>query len=227
MIKLSLVVALIFTACSEQKIEQNFNEKELIKEKCASCHNLDMPPSISETELAPPMMAVAFHVKNFVKPSDESQRISSAINFVVDYVRNPSIKKSFCDKDSLKRYGVMPSQKNNISKDELKAVATYIFDYFTQENLSKIQKEQLKYDALPKGEKIALKNRCLGCHKKDIDTVGPSLKHMAKIDKQRIKISIINGSKNRWEKSHGAMMPSFKNIEKDNLDILIKWILNR
>jgi len=231
MIKLifGVSIVILFTACLENKPTKNYDSKKLTEQKCSSCHNLNMPPIISDNELAPPMMAVAFHVKNFVKPSDESQRISKAISFVVDYVQYPALEKSFCDKDSLKRYGLMPSQKDNITVEETKAVATYIFQHFTQENLSIMQEEKEKYDALSPAKKIALKNGCLGCHKIDKKVVGPAFKDIAKKYKDsntKIKDSIKNGSNGKWDNSNGAMMPSFKNIPDKELEILSRWILN-
>ena len=93
--------------------------------------------------------------------------IAMAIYFLI----NPSYEKSFCDKKSLERYGLMPSQKGEVTKDEAKAIAEYMFSHFTQENLSQIQKAQAKFDKLPAGKKVALKYKCVGCHKDAIKTV--------------------------------------------------------
>ncbi|MFT7859988.1 MAG: c-type cytochrome [Sulfurimonas sp.] len=217
----------IFTACGEKKSANNLDGKKLIEVKCASCHNLDMPPKISKDELAPPMMAVAFHVKNFVTPSDESQRVNAAENFVVDYVMEPSLEKSFCDKESLKRYGLMPSLKGKVTEDELKAIALYMFANFTQKNLTKKEKELAAYNALSAGEKLALKYRCLGCHKVEQKIVGPSFRDIAKRyanSKENLAQSIKNGSKGKWKSSRGAVMPAFKDISDAELKTLAEWI---
>jgi len=221
---LSLLV--IFTACTDKPANKNLDGKKLLKTKCASCHDINMPPIISDDELAPPMMAVSFHVYSLVKPSDESQRISKAIEFVHDYIFNPSLEKSFCDKDSLNRYGLMPSQKEKLTADESKAIASYMFTHFTQENLTKIQKSQAAYDALSPGEKVALKNRCLGCHGIDKKKVGPSFVNIAnkyKDNKDAMIKSIKSGSRGIW--SNGAVMPAYEKIDDEELEILSKWIL--
>lgn len=221
-----LILLLILTACDENLAKQNFDGKKLLESKCASCHDINMPPIISDAELAPPMMAVSFHVHNFVEPTDESQRTSKAIEFVVDYIFNPSLEKSFCDEDSLERYGLMPSQKERLTSDEAKAIASYMFTHFTQENLTKIQKSQAAYDALTSGEKVAIKYRCLGCHGIDIKKVGPSLVEIADRYSDRedeIVKSITTGSKGIW--SDGAVMPAFEKIEDEELEILTEWIL--
>jgi len=171
---------------------------------------------------------VAFHIPNFMKPPVETQRIAMATAFVVDYVREPSLKKSYCDKESLERYGLMPSQKDALNDDEVKAVAEYMFSHYTQENLAKIQKAQAEYDALSKGEKIALKHKCLGCHKVNKKVVGPSLEDISKKftdNKESMKESILNGSQKKWDSSNGAVMPPFKNIDEKELDELSEWIL--
>jgi len=225
----SLFIALFLLGCNDSAPKQNYDGKKLLASKCASCHEISMPPVISDDELAPPMMAVSFHVHNFMKPQDESQRTSQAIAFVVDYVRNPALEKSFCDKESLTRYGLMPSQKENLTKEEATAIAEYMFFNYTQENLTKVQKAINEYSALEEGHKIALKYRCVGCHKIDKKIIGPSFKSIAtklKDDKETLKHSIQNGSKNRWKDSNGAVMPPFKQIQGEELEVLSAWILN-
>ena len=224
---LVLLTLVLFSACGEKTDTKTYDGKKLIKTKCASCHNLDMPPKTSKDELAPPMMAVAFHVRSFVSPSNESERVSTAVTFVVDYVQNPSFEKSFCDKESLKRYGLMPSQKENVKSAEIKAIAKYMFKHFNQENLTKILKEKAAFDALPKGEKLALKYKCIGCHKINVDTVGPSRISIAKRykdDEESIKSSIRNGSKEKWSR---GVMPAFKQLSADELQTLSEWILEQ
>ena len=230
MIKLLLCISLlfIFTACNEKKPTKSLDGKKLLEQKCASCHNLAMPPVISDDELAPPIMAVAFHMPNFMEPRDESQRVPMAIEFVVDYVRYPSLEKSYCDEDSIKRYGLMASQKENVTADEVKAIAEYMFRHYTQQNLSKIQQDIAAFNALSEGEKIAIKYKCLGCHKVNKKIVGPAFIDIAKKhqnSKEQLVQSIVNGSKNSWKSSNGAVMPPFRQIGKKELDILSDWIL--
>lgn len=228
MIKIYFLALILFlSACSEQKSTQVYDGKKLLETKCASCHNLDMPPTLFKDELAPPMMAVGFHVKSFVEPKNESQRESKSIAFVVDYVQNPSLEKSFCDKESLKRYGMMPSQKENVSVDETKAIAEYMFKHFTQENLSKIQKQKAAFDKLSDGDKLAIKHRCIGCHKDRVDTVGPSLVSIAKRYKNSndtLKSSIKNGSRGKWNR---GVMPAFKQLNEEELQTLSVWVLEK
>jgi len=151
-----LTLALLLSACSEKPIHI-FDGEKLMQQKCASCHNLDLPPKTYEDEKAPPMIAVALHVKSFIETENESQRVPKAKEFVKDYVLYPDIKKSFCDKASLESYGVMPSQKDKLSNDELDAIASYMFEHFTQENLTKEQAILNRLAAMPKGKLLAIK----------------------------------------------------------------------
>ncbi len=221
-----LFITLFFTACIDNKPAKELDGEKLLEQKCASCHDLNMPPLLSVDEAAPPIMSVSFHVYDFVKPSDESQRLNKAVAFVVDYVKEPSLEKSFCDKESLKQYGLMPSQKDNVTDDETRAIAKHMFTYYTQKNLSQAMQAKAKYDALPDGEKIALKNNCLGCHKVDKNLVGPSFKNIQKkfsFSKDEMKKSIKNGSKGEW-KEFRAVMPAFKQLNEQELETLSEWI---
>jgi len=218
---------IIFSGCNDNSAASKLDGKKLLEQKCTSCHNIDLPPKTYENEVAPPMMAVAFHIVGFTKVNVESQRIPKAIEFVKDYVVNPAASKSFCDKESLKSYGVMPSQKGKVTQDELQAIATYMFEHFTQKNLDIAQANINRLNAMPKGERIAIKNNCLGCHKRDKKIIGPSFHDIAlkyKNNTQAIQNSIQNGSKGKWKDSHGALMPAFKNISQDDLNTLAQWI---
>ncbi len=219
---------LFLGGCNSQEKHKQLNGKALLEQKCSSCHNLDLPPKTFEDEVAPPMMAVAFHIVNFTKVNDESQRVSKSIDFVKDYVINPSASKSYCDKKSLESYGVMPSQKGKVTQDELDAIARYIFAHFTQENLMKEQAAMNKLKAMPKGQQLALKNNCLGCHKQTTSTVGPSfekIRTLYKNDNSIIIKSIQNGSKGKWKEAHGVM-PPFKNLTDEELHTISEWILH-
>jgi cytochrome c len=224
---LPLLTLVFFTACNEPANTKHLDGKKLLEQKCSKCHNLDLPPQTFKDEVAPPMMAVAFHIVGFTQVNIESQRIPKAIAFVKDYVVNPAASKSYCDKESLKSYGVMPSQKGKVTQDELEAIATYMFEHFTQKNLEIAQANINRLNAMPAGERIALKNNCLGCHKQHLKIVGPSFDSIAQRYKGKvssIEKSIKNGSKGKWKDSHGALMPAFKNISDKDLKTLAEWI---
>ena len=219
------LLSLLFTACNDTKKYISYNGKQLLQEKCASCHNLNLPPAWDKSELAPPMMAVTFHVYDLLTP-DITQKISTSKEFIKSYVINPNRNKSLCDKESLKQYGLMPSQKGKVSIDELEAISIYMLEYYTKENLYKIQAAKKYMDSLSMGERLSLKFKCNSCHKTNKKLVGPSFKLIAKTSSiNQIKNSIKNGSKNNY-KNIKATMPAFKYISKEQLDILSSWIKN-
>ncbi len=230
MFKSSLLILTLFLSACNSKPKQELNAEKLIHDKCASCHNLDLPPKNYDNEIAPPMMAVSFHIVSFMQTPDESMRIPKAIEFVKDYVIKPSADKSFCDKKSLQDYGVMPSQKGKVTEDELDAIAKYMFFNFTKKRLDKAQKELSTFNKLSDGKKIALKNNCLTCHKIDKNIIGPSFQKITntyKNDIITIKDSIRNGSKKKWASSKDAVMPAFQKLSDKDLDTLSEWILKQ
>jgi len=96
---------------------------ELFGAKCASCHVKTRPSDIS-TLVAPPIMGVARHVKMTYKTKEE------AVNFITEYALDPQESKAVCMPDKLKRFGLMPSQKGQVTKEELTTIAGWIYDNF-------------------------------------------------------------------------------------------------
>ncbi len=129
------------TILSEQEINKG---EELFNEVCTKCHRTSRPSNKQErmSMKAPPIMGVMFHVNEGVKAKPENKK-QKVIDFIVDYAHNPSAEKSFCEKGAIKRFGVMPSQKENISKEELILVANYLYDKYPSKNANH---EDLKKD---------------------------------------------------------------------------------
>ncbi|MCK5293565.1 MAG: hypothetical protein KAJ49_02855, partial [Arcobacteraceae bacterium] len=121
------IITFLFLGCTE---EPKVDAKKVLETSCAKCHNLLMPPVIPEKELAPPMMAVAFHIKDYIKTLNPAEHKNKFANFVADYILYPSKEKSYCDEKSLKTYGLMPSLKNEITSNEAIQVANYIYDKY-------------------------------------------------------------------------------------------------
>ena len=228
--KIVLATALVFmVAGCDTKQKPKLDGKKLIEQKCSRCHNLDLPPKTYADEKAPPMMAVTFHIRDFIKAPNASEKIPKAIAFIKDYVIHPSASKSFCDKQSLKTYGVMPSQKGKVTQDELEAIATYMFEHFTMQNLNDAQNLQNKLNAMPKGERLAMKNNCFSCHKVDKKIVGPAFSTIADKEGNTLSVlmhSIKNGSAKKYASSKGAIMPAFKKINDADVKTIAQWILS-
>jgi cytochrome c len=232
-----LIIALIVTGCNDNnqndsKIHtQNIHldGKALLESKCSKCHNLDFPPTNFENEVAPPMMTISFHFDDWFKASTANEKLLKQLDFITDYIINPTVEKSYCDKHMLDKYGLMPSQKGNVTEDEIQAIGKYIFSNYTTKRLSAKQEALARLHSLPMGEQLNIKYKCTGCHKINMHVVGPSFKEISqkyKSDTKTISNSIKNGSQNKWENSHGLLMPSFKSIPANDLEIISKWIIS-
>lgn len=118
--------------------------EELFNEVCTKCHRTSPPQNKEDrmSMLAPPIMGVMFHVTDGVRPEKGEQR-EKVIDFIVDYAHNPSAEKSFCEKHAIERFGVMPTQKDNITKKELTLVANFLYETYAEEevNHDELQKQ--------------------------------------------------------------------------------------
>lgn len=111
--------------------------KELFLEKCTKCHKAKRPESKTERRamLAPPIMGVMFHVNDGVKADNPKEKREKVIDFIVDYAHNPSKDKTFCEEHAIERFGIMPSQKNNVTVEELTEIANYLYEAYPSEGV--------------------------------------------------------------------------------------------
>lgn len=70
-------------------------------------------------------MGVMFNLK---KTFNNDKKATLA--FMRDYVVNPSNEKAKCLPKAIKRFGVMPSQKEALSSEELIKVTEYMYNTF-------------------------------------------------------------------------------------------------
>jgi len=95
----------------------------LFSAKCSMCHATSRPSDVS-TLVAPPIMGVMNHVKmNYPNKAD-------AVKFIVDYVQEPSKSKAVCMPQKIRRFGLMPSQKGNVTLKELETIASWLYDNY-------------------------------------------------------------------------------------------------
>lgn len=113
---------LLFVAETAMALEKG---STLFEEKCAACH-LKQRPSLEamNTMIAPPIMGVMSHVKDAKTTKPE------AVKFIVDYLFEPTPSKALCMKQSIDRFGLMPSQKGNLTKEEATTIAGYLYDNY-------------------------------------------------------------------------------------------------
>jgi len=99
----------------------------LFDTKCASCHSKTRPTNMDKV-LAPALMGVMRHVKMTYPNKDE------AVKFMVDYILEPTKEKAICMPQKIERFGLMPSQKGNVTEAELEKITAWMFDNFPPAN---------------------------------------------------------------------------------------------
>ena len=116
---------------------------ELLKTKCASCHMLEAPEFQQIPTLkAPAMDAVVFHINLAIKDAKEKKA------FIVDYVLNPDVAKSVCESNKVAKFGVMPSQKGNVTKEELEQIADTMLATYPHPKFKKMINTILRNDKM-------------------------------------------------------------------------------
>lgn len=96
--------------------------KKLLEEKCSSCHMLNSSTKIKQAKIsAPPMWGIMRNLEDNFRTKEEK------IKFILDYTMNPSEEKMVFAKAAKKRFGLMPSMKGELSDDELRAIAEYLY----------------------------------------------------------------------------------------------------
>jgi cytochrome c len=219
----------LLLGCSDSGSTKALDGEQLIEEKCAKCHNLDMPPKSYENEVAPSMMAVTFHLKDFIKSNNPSEHEEKIVSFVKDYVVDPRPEKSFCDKESLESYGIMPSQKGKVTQDELDAIARHMYATYDNQELLKIMAEKQRLASLSLPERVLEQQRCENCHGIHKDKVAPSFdmisSRYSEKDKKILIKSIKEGTAGKWE-GKKLPMPPFKNMSDSDIEGIVNWILS-
>jgi len=113
--------------------------EELTKTKCAMCHTLNIPtPQEMQTLKAPPFNAVLFHAKDALKEEKAVKK------HIVEFTINPVVSKSVCESNKVAKYGLMPSQKGSVSKEELAKIADYLYDTYPSKKFVTFIKEMMR-----------------------------------------------------------------------------------
>ena len=116
---------LMTLATSKAKAKQESHGKELFIQKCTACHTLGKPADMSKL-VAPPLNGVMRHLK--MTHSDQAKGVA----FIKDYVMEPAQSKALCMPQKIKRFGLMPSQKGNVTPEELEVIANWMFENYPQ-----------------------------------------------------------------------------------------------
>ena len=118
MTRMMMMVAIIGSSASALSAGE-MDGKQLFANKCAVCHSMTKPADESKV-VAPPARGVMFHMG---EAFDSNEKIKAHIE---DFVLAPSKEKAICK--SVRRFGVMPSQKGAVSKEELTVIADWMVE---------------------------------------------------------------------------------------------------
>ena len=129
----SIVIALstqIVSAADTRPAEQLFTKK------CAMCHNINRPQNKMEKRrmVAPPLTAamagVVITIDAIEGPFSDKELRDESIEFIKDYLYNPTRDKTNCEDHVVNRFGMMPSLKGFISPKELDVLVPWVYDNF-------------------------------------------------------------------------------------------------
>jgi len=116
--KILLSASLLF-AVNIQANDIDSEGKSIFIKKCVSRHSIEIPKDTS-TMLAPPARGLKHHMKEaFNKNEDIVKHIQS-------FVINPTKETAKCG--SIKRFGLMPSQKGLVTKKELNKISHWMLE---------------------------------------------------------------------------------------------------
>jgi len=122
--KLKLTLLTLGTLMAFTSFAQATQSAEgLFDAKCAMCHSKARPTD-KDKVLAPAVMGVMRHIKMEYLNKDE------AVDFMVDYILEPSQDKAICMPQKIERFGLMPSQKGNVTQEEAIVITSWMFDNF-------------------------------------------------------------------------------------------------
>ncbi|WP_457597248.1 c-type cytochrome [Hydrogenimonas sp.] len=97
----------------------------LMEQKCGACHIISNPTIENVKHMkAPPMWGVARALIRHFKNE------KAFVDYVVDYALDPSEDKAVFDKAAKERFGLMPSMKGVVTKEELETIAKYMYNHY-------------------------------------------------------------------------------------------------
>jgi mono/diheme cytochrome c family protein len=102
--------------------------QELFTQKCATCH-ASKGDAVRSQRVAPPIKNVMYHMNDEFKTKEDIKK------HIMDFVVNPTKEKALCP--SVRKFGVMPSQKGIVSSKDLETITNWLVN-----DLETISKEE-------------------------------------------------------------------------------------
>ena len=113
----NFILTLALVASYTSSLFASPDGEALFKNKCGTCHTLTRPSDTSNM-LAPPLQGLMYHMSESFSTKQEM------IEHINSFVMNPTKEKAICR--SVRRFGVMPSQKGLLTTEELNTIAEWM-----------------------------------------------------------------------------------------------------
>ncbi len=145
----SLVIgSIIALAASSLLAKEPRAPQELFVKKCAMCHLMERPETKEARKLmaAPAIKTVMagsiITLDALEGPMSDEKLRETSIEFIKDYLFNPSKDKANCEDFVVRKYGVMPSMKGFVTKEEMDILIPWVYDNFKPEKTKGSYKKQ-------------------------------------------------------------------------------------
>jgi len=124
--KITTLLVALFATFTMANADDELTGQKVFDSKCVACHSEQMPEKKSELK-APPMSKISAKIKHAF---DDNK--TQVIEFIADYIQNPSEEKAKCMARAIKNFGIMPPIGKAMTEEERKVVAEWMFDNFDE-----------------------------------------------------------------------------------------------
>lgn len=120
----------------------------LFMKKCVMCHVMERPQNKLERKAmaAPAIKTVVagavITIDAVEGPMKDEDLRTASIEFMKDYFFNPSKDKANCEGFVVKKFGLMPSMKGFVSKEEMDILVPWVYDNFKPGKIEGSYKKQ-------------------------------------------------------------------------------------
>ncbi len=155
--KITTLLVALFATFTMANADDELTGQKVFDSKCVACHSEQMPEKKSDLK-APPMSRISAKIKHAF---DDNK--TQVIEFIADYIQNPSEEKAKCMARAIKNFGLMPPIGKAMTEEERTVVANWMFDNFDEKWETKDCKSG---DCKGKGKGKCGEGKC-GADKKD------------------------------------------------------------
>ena len=104
-------------------------EEKLFNKNCYKCH-AEILGIANDGGYDNSYVTSAPYIKDLVKKlKEETKSKEEFVDFITDYIRDPNKRKTLYGKRAIRKFGLMPSLKDNINPNDAKRLAEYLYKY--------------------------------------------------------------------------------------------------